>query len=287
MGTAAASLKRIAASSVRSFLDRNSLDFAASMAYRVLFSLFPLAILLVGVFGLVDRAVGIDADVVEQIVEQAPLTGDGRDELRRLLLAATDDVSALGLLGIVGVVWGASGMVAATRTAVNLAWGVEQRRSFARGKLLDVVLVFGAGVVVLVSLVLGIVFGAAERAAVWLLDWFGPAAAAASWLLGVAVPALLGLGVIVLAYRVLPAVHVPLRRILPGAVLAAAGITLLQQLFVLYLRHFGRYDVIYGSLGAVVAFLLFVYLASAAFLLGVHVARCWPAALAAARAAKA
>ena len=285
MRTTALFLKALARSSVSSFLARSSLDFAASIAYRVLFSLFPLAILLVGVFAVVDRTVGVEADVVDQIVDQAPLTDEGRRELRRLLEAATDDLSAIGLLGVAGVVWAATGMVAATRTAVNLAWEVEQRRSFVRGKLLDVALVFGAGIVVLASLALTLVFGVVERATEWLLDWAGPAAALASWMLGVATPALLGFGVILFAYRVLPATHPPLLRLLPGATLAAVGVVLLQQGFALYLRHFGRYDVIYGSLGAVIAFLLFVYLAAAVFLFGVHVARCWPSALEDARTA--
>jgi membrane protein len=271
-------LKLLAVSSVKSFLDRSSLDFAASIAYRVLFSLFPLAIVLVGLFGLVARATGAEADVVDEIVEQVPLTGEGQDELRELLLAATADVSALGLLGILGVLWAASGMVAATRKAVNLAWETDSR-SFVRGKLLDVLVVLGAGLLVLLSLALSLAFRVAERGAEAVLDWFGPAAAVATWLLGVGLPALLGFAVILFAYRVLPAFEPPFRQILPPAAVAAAAIALLQQLFVLYVRHFGRYDVIYGSLGAVIAFLLFVYLASAVFLFGVHLARRWPEAL--------
>jgi membrane protein len=277
-------LRLLAGSSVRSFLDRSSLDFAASIAYRVLLSLFPLAIVLVGIFGLLARATGIHTDVVEEIVEQVPLTGDGREELRELLLAATSDVSALGLVGIIGVLWAASGVVAATRTAVNLAWGTGAR-SFVRGKLLDVLVVLGAGLVVLLSLVLSLVFRIAERAAAWVLEAFGPAAAVASALLGVGLPALLGFVVIVFAYRVLPAFEPPFRQVLPAAAVAAAAIAVLQQLFVLYVRHFGRYDVIYGSLGAVIAFLLFVYLAAAVFLFGAHLARCWPEALDRSRAA--
>jgi membrane protein len=272
----------LAGSSVRSFLDRNSLDFAASIAYRVLFSLFPLAILLVGVFGLLARATGVRADVVDEIVDQVPLTGEGREQVRDLLLAATDDVSALGLIGILGVIWAATGMITATRKAVNLAWETEQR-SFVRGKALDVVVVLGAGLLVLLSLVLSLLFRVVERVTDRLLDWFGPAAALASWLLGVALPALLGFAVILFAYRVLPAFRPPFRQVLPAAMLAAAAIALLQQGFALYLRHFGRYDVIYGSLGAIIAFLLFVYLSLAVFLFGVHLARRWPEALAESR----
>jgi membrane protein len=275
----AAFLRELAVSSVRSFLDHHALDFAASIAYRVLFSLFPLAILLVGIFGVFGTATGVQADVVDELVDQAPLTGDGREQLRELLLDATGEVGAVGLLGIAGVIWAASGMMTAARKAVYMAWGTDQPRSFVRGKLLDILLVFAAAALVLLSLVLSLFFRLAERATDALLDWFGPAAAAASWLLGTALPTVLGFAVILFAYRVLPPFRPPLRRILPGAVFAAAVIALLQQLFVLYLRHFATHDVVYGSLGAVIAFLLFVYLASAVFLYGVHLTRCWPSAL--------
>jgi membrane protein len=277
-------VQRLGKTTVANLLDRHALDFAGSIAYRVLFSLFPLAILLVGIFAVVERTTGVEADVVTEIVEYVPLTGEGRDELERLLLAATDDLSALGLLGIVGLIWAASGMMTATRKAVNMAWDTEQPRSFVRGKLLDIGLVFAASVVILLSLALSIAFRAAEDATTAALDWFGLAATIATWGLGVAVPALLAFVVIIFAYRILPATRPPLLQLLPGAIFATVAFAILQQGFVVYVRHFATYDVVYGSLGTIIAFLLFVYLAAAVFLAGIHVARRWPEALAEAHA---
>jgi membrane protein len=276
-------LVELVVTSVRSFLARYSLDFAASIAYRVLFSLFPLAIVVAGVFGLVSRATGAETAVVDAIVEQLPLTEEAQDEVRQQLLAATRNLSALGLLGVLGLVWAASGMVTATRKAVNLAWDTEPR-SFVRGKALDVLVALAAGLVVLLTLVLSVVARVAEDAAERTLGWIGPAAAVASWLAGLAVPTVVGFVVVASAYRLLPEARPPFRQILPAAAATAIAIALLQQGFVLYLSHFGRYDVIYGSLAAVIAFLLYVYLATAVFLFGAHVARWWPEALAASRA---
>jgi membrane protein len=275
--------REISVSTVRSFLDGHALDFAASIAYRVLFSVFPLAIILVGLFGAVARATGVQADAVDAIVEQVPLTEEGQEDLRELLLTATGDLGAVGLVGLVGFVWAASGMMTATRKATAFAWGVEHRRSFVRGKALDVLLVFGASIPVVLSLALSIAFTAALDATIGVLGWLEPAAVIASWLLGLVVPALLAFAVILFAYRVLPPTRPSLRRVLPGAVFAGVAFAVLQQLFALYLRAFADYDVVYGSLGAVIASLLFVYLAAAVFLLGRHLARRWPDALEQAR----
>jgi membrane protein len=282
-------LRSLSVSVVKRFLEHQSPHLAASISYRVLFSLFPLAIVLVVVFGIVTRATGIQADVVDELIEQLPLTEEGRDDLRDLLLGATADTGAVGILGILGIVWAASGMMGATRAAVNLAWGVEQRRNFFRGKALDLVLVLAASLVVLLSVALTVAFGAAESVTETIFDRLGVGALATAvvWVLGTLVPFLLALALFTAAYRILPALKPPFRQIVPAALFVAVVFTVFQQLFALYLDHFADYDAVYGSLGAVIAFLLFVYFSAMLFLLGVHLARIWPEELERARAAEA
>ena len=72
-----------------------------------------------------------------------------------------------------------------------------------------------------------------------------------------------------------------LRRFRPGAgdsgaLAAAAGFEAVQYGFSLYVTYFGHYNKIYGSLGAIVAFLFFIYLASSVFLFGAEIAAEYP-----------
>ena len=62
----------------------------------------------------------------------------------------------------------------------------------------------------------------------------------------------------------------------PVALLVAVLLVLLQNLFALYVGNFAHYNAIYGSLGAVIAFMFFVYLAAELFLLGAELASEWP-----------
>jgi membrane protein len=134
---------------VAEFLEDDCGHLAAAIAYRVLFSLFPLAIVLAGVFGIVVNVTGTRADVVDLIVRQAPLSHNGDRRLRDLLEGATSSRSAFGLLGIVGIVYAASGMMAAIRTALNRAWDVDEPRPFLKGKLVDVGLILAVGLAAL------------------------------------------------------------------------------------------------------------------------------------------
>ena len=70
----------------------------------------------------------------------------------------------LGLLGLAGVIWSASGVMAAVRTALNVAWDTTAKRPFLRGKAVDLLLVGGVFVITTATLGLTIVAGLIRRA---------------------------------------------------------------------------------------------------------------------------
>lgn len=259
---------RLGVRAVQGLLEDRGPDLAASISFRVLFSLFPLAIVLAALFAIVAEATGIRADVVEAIVDNVPLTGDGKDELRTLLEGATGSASALGLFALVGLLWAASGMMSAIRSSLNAAWDVEEARPFVWGKLVDLTLVLTAAVLVLASFVVSIGGRMVSRYASGTLGEVGLSSGAMNLLAGILVPLLLGFGAVLWLYRVVPARRGPLRELVPGAALVAVVAVLLQNGFALYLEHFTSYNAVYGSLGAMIGFLFYVYVASLVFLLG-------------------
>lgn len=253
---------QLAKRSLAEFLDDRCPQLAASIAYHVLFSIFPLVIVLAGISGIVLHATGSQGDAVDAIVRNVPLSGDGRRQLRHLLLGATGNLSALGLVGLVGLVYSASGMMAAIRTALNEAWDVDEVRPFLRGKLVDVGLVFLVALLSLASLGLTV--------ALHVIGGGG-------WLVfSLAVPLVVGFGVVLFLYRVVPAAEVRLAEAWPAAFLVAVAFMAAENLFALYVGNFGNYNAVYGSLGAVIAFMFFVFISSELFLLGAEMASEWP-----------
>lgn len=262
-------------------------QFAAAISFHLLFSVFPLAIAAVGILGLITRDPGAFDAVARAVLKVVPLSNAGSDQLRSLLTSVSGRAGALGLLGFLGVIWSASGVMAAIRAALNVAWDTTSRRPFLRGKAVDLALVAGVFLVTGCTLGLTIIASIARQGTSHLpgaLRGLTPLVGAAVSVISFVASAALLFAVFGFLYRVVPTVHTRVRGIWPGALTAAAGFEALQYGFSVYIAHFARYNKVYGSLGAIVAFLFFVYLASMVFLFGAEVASEYPRLRAEARA---
>lgn len=256
-------------------------QMAAAISYHVLFSLVPLLVVLVAILGLVLQNERAREDVVAWLLDVIPLSEGASRTLERAVGGIATPASAAGVVALAGLAWSASAMMGAIRTALGAIFGGDVRRPLLRGKAVDLALVAGAGLLALLSFGLTVALRVAERAsagAADVLGAFGSVVTAAGNLVGILVPLGLTLATCVLLYR-----YVPLRRprfgdLLPGAVLAACAVEALKTGFAVYIAHLTDYNAIYGSLGAVLAFLFFVYLAASALLFGAELAAAWPAA---------
>jgi membrane protein len=102
-------------------------------------------------------------------------------------------------------------------------------------------------------------------------DKLGPLSSGSSFIwtgLILVVPALLALGMFLLIYRFLPSANASFSDLWPGALLATLLSEVLKNGFAFYVAHFNNYNLVYGSLAAVMLFLLWTYLASSILLLG-------------------
>ena len=124
---------------------------AAGIAYRVLFSIAPLAIVLVSIFGLVLQDDSVRQDVVNAIVDALPVSATGRQDVERAVTEIATPASAAGLLSLLVFAWAASGMMTAIRRGLERAMDVTETRPPARGKLVDLLLILGTAVLVLVT----------------------------------------------------------------------------------------------------------------------------------------
>lgn len=248
---------------------------AGAIAFRVLFSIFPLVIVLGGLFGIVVNATGVQADVVDPIVDAIPLDEEGQDTFRNLLQGATGGLSGLGLLGVVGLIWSASGMMGALRYGLDRAFDSDEGRPFVQGKLVDAALLLGVGLLILLALGVALSTRLVSAYADDSLERAGLDGVFA-WLIGIAVPAILAFSAVAALYRIVPARRPRLWSVLPSAAFVGIVFALMQNLFGVYLSHFGNYNAVYGSLGAVIAFLFFVYLSSSLFLVGANAAAATP-----------
>ncbi|MGI9116089.1 MAG: YihY/virulence factor BrkB family protein [Gaiellales bacterium] len=245
---------------------------AAAIAFHVLFSIFPLILLVTAIVGSRIRSDDVRQSITDGLMNALPFDPSARGQIDHLLQIANANLPAIGLIGAVALVWSASGMLGSVRGAMELAWeGFGGTRPFVRGKLVDAVLLTVLVTVVLSSFLIGLllsfvgqvphgVFGSAgtwHDVGVIVRSWIGPFASLISSIV-----------VMLLAYKFLPRPRPAFAYAAAGAVIAGIVFEIARRVFTIYLEKIARYDLVYGSIGSIIAFLFFVYIASIILLYG-------------------
>lgn len=240
-------------------------SLSAGVTYYILLSLFPALTALVSIFGLFG-----DTAIIAQQVDSLALIipAGGLDIIHQQLDRLTaQDNGALGfafVLGLLTSLWSANASVKAMFDALNVVYGERERRSFIKLNALS--LLFTAGLliftvialsaIVILPTILNVLFlGHSTEWAIALLRW--PA---------LFVIVVLGLSVI---YRYGPDRADPKWRWVSwGSALAALLWMVVSMAFSWYVANFGSYNETYGSLGAVIGFMVWTWLSVSVVLLG-------------------
>ena len=274
-------IRRLLEQGVREFLHDECPQLAAALSFYVLFTVFPLLIFAASAVGLFLQSESLRQDIVDEVLKNIPLNeGEGRDAVTNAVRdVAGPGSGALGLLAIVGMAWSASGMFGALRRGLNVAFDdIEARRPFFQQKLFDLGLVVALALFFIASIgataFLRIVRTNADQ-----LGSLGDVASGAGLLWDAAsygIPLVLSFVAFIALYTIVPS---RIRRpgdVWPGALLAAALFETVKLLFSFYLENFTSYDLVYGSLGAVAAFLFWIYISANIALLGAEIAAEYP-----------
>jgi membrane protein len=259
---------------VTGFLADRCSQMASSISYWVFFSIFPLAIFLVTVSGQFLRDEDLKNRVIDALLDVLPLAPvEGREQLENVLAGVSTDISLLGLASVIGLLWSASAMMTAVRISVNVAWNHGYRRPAVRGKLVDIAMVFSLGLLVAVSLItttiMRISTNVADAIPLLPVGWAWSVA-------GLLMPFLISFTIFTLIYTFVPVIDVKFSQIWPGVLFAAIAFETAKHGFAFYVANFGNYNAIYGSLGAIIVFLVFVYLTANILLFGAELASEWP-----------
>ena len=246
-------------------------NLAAALTYRSVLSLFPGLVALVALLGLLGQYPQTFNAVLNIVSGFAPpSTVQTVSVPLRQIIVHKGGAGALLGVGLAGAIWAASGYVGTFSWAANVLWEAKRGRSWYRQWPFNVAVTLVALVLitaVLVALVLsGPVAGSVGRQI-----GVGPAGltiwSIARWPAVVVVVTFMISGL----YYVAPNVRPPSWRWLtPGAILAVIAFAVTSLGFALYLANFGSYNKVYGTLGAVVTFLIWVWLSNVAALLGIE-----------------
>jgi membrane protein len=249
------------------FREDNLTDWAAALTYYGIVSIFPALIALVSILGLIGQSA--TKPLLDNLGDFAP--GPAHEILSNALQGLTESRSPAGILfvvGLAGAIWSASGYIGAFIRASNVIWDVEEGRPIWRTIPLRLVVTIVMLVLLAASAVAVVVTGPLADRVGKLLGIGGAVVTAwdiAKWPVLILVVSLM----FSILYYASPNVRQPgFRWVTPGSLLAVVVWILASAAFGLYVANFGSYNKTYGSLGAMVIFLVWLWLTNVAILLG-------------------
>jgi membrane protein len=260
---------KIAKQAVSEWSDDNAPTFAASLSYYTIFSIAPILVIAVSVAGIIF---GEEAARGQMQAQLKDLVGDGGAEIiGQMMISARKPGSGIlaTIIGIIALVFGATGVFVQLQDALNHIWGVQPDKersgvtNFLRMRLLSFAMVLVIGFLLLVSLVVSAVLAALgawfdQLLPGWTVAWQG-------------VNLLVSFGVITvlfaMMYKILPDTHVTWKDVWLGAAVTSLLFGLGKFGIGLYL---GRSAVAssYGAAGSLAVVLLWVYYSAQILFLG-------------------
>jgi membrane protein len=266
--------------SIRAFFFEHPMaTYAAALAYRGLFGLFPFVLILVVLVGALgftdffDRAMDQARTQSSRYVPQQlePVVEQAREQVRPLLgMIERAEKQAGGKLlffGVAVALWSVSAVARTLTEAFNVAYQVAETRRWWKQLVLS--LAFGPvlALVVIVSIALMLIGPQLVGSIAALVDLDELFVRLWGWL-RFPVALLLLAVVLSVVYRFGPNAKQRFRSVVPGAALSVVLWAISSVGFSIYLSNFANYGVTYGSLGAAVGLLFYLYLCASVVLFG-------------------
>lgn len=252
----------------RDIADDDLVARASGLAFDFLLALFPLLVFLLALFGLfASRSIQLRTGLLGYFAAVLPALAF------QLLKNTTEELAthASGgklTIGILVALWFASGGMASMISALNAAYHARESRSWIKVRAIAVGLTLLISILIFSALCLVLLSGN-------LIDWIGTelhlaSAMVAMWkALQWPAAALFVVFSYALIYSCGP--NAERRRwywITPGSAFGALSWLAASAGFRIYLRHFNNYSAIYGSLGALIILMVWLYVAGLAFMIG-------------------
>ncbi|HWP46720.1 MAG TPA: YihY/virulence factor BrkB family protein [Candidatus Limnocylindrales bacterium] len=250
---------------VKKVQKHDCLGSAAQLAYYFLFALFPFLLFLTSLLGyvpvpdLMDRILELLAKVVPE--EALKLI---QDHIRDLV---SNPRGGLLSFGILTALWASSSAMTAIIETLHRAYGVQEGRPFWKVKGTAILLTLGLSILLITATIL-LIFG--PQIGSWMVSSIGLGSIfEVTWTI-LRWPVIFMFLILAMAmiYYFAPDVEQEWKWITPGSVFAVIGWLITSLGFSYYVSHFGSYNKTYGSIGAVIVLLTWMYLTGFFILVG-------------------
>jgi membrane protein len=254
----------------RTFGESRASDGAASLAYYAFFSIFPLSLFLVAAGSFVLDSEQVFQQTVAVVGRLLPASGPLIEANLRQVMRLRGSV---GLLGLAGLLWSGLSIFHVLEEHLSRAWPRAARRGYLRRSILALEMAGALAALLLLSLASSAIGSLLPSLRLPWLEQDGFFQTLVQFASSGLAPLLLSFVMYFTLYRWVPNARVGWREAAWAAAMAAVAWQAAIRGFTWYVASsLNQYELVYGSLGTVIALLFWVYLASTITLFGAHLA---------------
>ncbi len=245
----------------------DGVELSGYLAFLSLLSLFPFLVFIVAIAGMIGQGES-GATLINYVLQHLPnhITFALRPRIEEIV---SGPPQGLLTISIIGAIWTASSAVEGLRTVLNRAYHVHTPPAYIFRRLLSIVqmMLFAFILVVVMLAHVFIPLVLQHISNIIGLDMANSYQAAWDKASRYLIPLVLFI-IISFLYYLLPNIKQRFVSVAPGALVVAFGLMGTTYLLTLYLSKFNQVNLIYGSLGGVIAALLFAYISNLLFIFG-------------------
>jgi len=249
--------------SLSEFGTDNGTLLAASVSFNLLLSLFPLALAVVYIAGSFPQSPYTQEQIIRGIAYLLPVS-------RELIAGTVKGVAAargaIGVLALIGLIVGGLGFFNSIRRALNTAWGIRKPQSLVKSQIINLAMMIGAAILLFLSVLITVFLSTVSEQGIPVPGAELVSPSLMERILANVLATAIAFLVFLLLYKFVPDARPKWKDIWIGALAAAVSFEITKIIFLVYLRVFNPYNLVYGSIGALIAFLMWTYISALVFL---------------------
>lgn len=253
----------------QTFTKERAPEAAASMAYFTFFSLFPLILVIISFASFVLKSQFVQDQVYQFIMDLIPISPE-------IIVNNIDNVLAkrgtVGWLAIIGLVWSATSMFNIVALNVDRAWVDQRSHNFLERRLIGIIIIAGLSLLIMIFWAFKTILNleiieqliAYFHISIFKINLYD--------IFTYLLPKIFRFIIYWIMYQWIPKAVVKPIEAFWGATFSIVLTESITFIMSCYLRsQWVRYELVYGSLGRIIALLLWIYLSSYVILFGAHI----------------
>ena len=252
----------------KKFIEDGCQIFASSIAFYSILSIFPALLIFISVSGVVINKFSIQSNILLFVEERIPIiSGFVDNNITNIVKNRT----SIGILGFLILFIASTYVFDSIQFALNKIFGTETHRKFWKQKIYGFLIMFLIFFIIVITFSLSTGLFYLSNTLIDILNIEKFLSTGILKLLSIAIGIFFNFLIFILIYYFDINKKINFRQIYRGALTVAVGLEGVKHLFVFYLDRFASYQLTYGSVGSVIAFLSWVYISSMILLLGAEI----------------